>query len=225
MSAGSSLAAPPVAELLGRLHAAAEAQWPDVAPHMALLGEGAEGTDLWPHHMRDFYLPVSPAQGVFLYQTVRATGARRVIEFGSSFGVSTIYLAAGVHDNGGGIVVGSELVATKAEQAMANLTAAGLADVAEIRAGDARATLADPGGVVDMVLLDGGPSLYVDVLAGLVPWLRPGAVVIADNVEEPTGDGPSYAGWIRNEANGFVSSSVAFKDGTEYSVWVGRSDT
>jgi hypothetical protein len=93
--------------------------------------------------------PVAPEQGDLMYLLCRSTGATRVAEFATSLGVSTLYLAAAVRDNGGGIVIGSEIVAAKAEQARANLNEAGLAEFAEIRIGDARQTFADLGGPID----------------------------------------------------------------------------
>lgn len=215
----NSLADPRVVELLERLHGEADAQQPQIRQRVASLSDA--GPEAWPERMKDLYLPVSRMQGRFLYQTVRAVGARRVVEFGSSFGVSTIYLAAGLHDNGGGMVIGSELVEEKAETARRNLAVAGLGDYADIRAGDARATLVDPGGPVDVVLLDGGPRLYIEILRRLLPHIRVGAVVIADNIDGSADDVHPYASWVRDPVNGFVSSSITLKGGTEYSVRVG----
>ena len=90
-------------------------------------------------------------------------------EFATSIGMSTIYFAAAVRDNGGGKVIGSELVPAKVAAACHNLADAGLADYAEIREGDARQTLQDLGGKVDFILIDGwpvsqGPSLARQVI-------------------------------------------------------------
>ncbi len=134
-----------------------------------------------------------------------------------------ILLAAGLRDNGGGILVRSELVEDKAATASRNIASAGLADYAEIRSGDARETLQDPGGSIDVVLLDGGPAMYAEIVQVLQPHLRDGAVVLADNIEGGAEDKHPYAKWIRDPANGFVSSSIVMKGGTEYSVWVGTS--
>ncbi len=134
-----------------------------------------------------------------------------------------ILLAAGLRDNGGGILVRSELVEDKAATASRNIASAGLADYAEIRSGDARETLQDPGGSIDVVLLDGGPAMYAEIVQVLQPHLRDGAVVLADNIEGGAEDKQPYAKWIRDPANGFVSSSIVMKGGTEYSVWVGTS--
>jgi len=213
----NSLSDPLVAELLERLHQEAASQTPELRKRVAAMGKNEQTPEAWFQELRDFYLPVSREQGQFLYQTVRAVEPDRVVEFGSSFGISAIYLAAGLRDNGRGIVVGSELIEQKATTARRNLSAAGLDDFADIRTGDARLTLNDPRGSIDIVLLDGGPALYIEVLQMLVPHLRPGALVIADNIDDNL---HPYATWVRNPANGFVSSSITLKDGTEYSVWV-----
>ena len=214
----NTLSDPIVVELLERLHLQADAQMPELRRVVATMEE-SEG-EPWTDQLRDFYLPVDREQGRFLYQTVRALQAERVVEFGTSFGISTIYLAAGLHDNGGGIVIGSELIDDKAETARRNLATAGLEAYTDIRSGDARRTLRDPGGSVDLVLLDGGPALYTDILQLLLPRLRSGALVIADNIDD---DLHPYATWVRDPANGFVSSSITLKGGKEYSVWVGTS--
>ena len=214
----NTLSDPVVVELLERLHRQADAQMPELRKVVATMGESEPET--WTDQLREFYLPVSREQGRFLYQTVRALQANSVVEFGTSFGISTIYLAAGLRDNGGGVVVGSELIEDKAETAGRNLSTAGLEAYTDIRRGDARQTLSDPGGPVDLVLLDGGPALYTEILQLLLPRLRPGALVIADNMDD---DLHPYATWVRDPANGFVSTSITLKGGTEYSVWVGTA--
>ena len=220
----NSLAAPVVVEVLSRLHRDAEAQVPELREKVAALRGDPEMREDWAEQLRDFYLPVDREQGRFLYQMVRGVRAERVVEFGSSFGISSIYLAAGLRDNnGGGILVGSELVEDKAAMARRNIAAAGLADYADIRSGDARTTLLDPGGPVDVVLLDGGPTMYVEIAQLLKPHLRDGAVVLADNIKDGAEGEQPYAKWVRDPAHGFVSSSIVMKDGTEYSVWVGTA--
>jgi predicted O-methyltransferase YrrM len=213
----NSLTDPDVAELLERLHREADAQTPELRKRVAAIAKNEQTPEAWFQELRDFYLPVSREQGRFLYQTVRAVRPERIVEFGSSFGISAIYLAAGLRDNARGILVGSELIDQKAATARRNLSAAGLDEFADIRTGDARVTLNDPGGSIDIVLLDGGPALYIEVLQMLVPHLRPGALVIADNIDDNL---HPYATWVRNPANGLVSSSITLKGGTEYSVWV-----
>ncbi|MDG2532266.1 class I SAM-dependent methyltransferase [Sphingomonas sp. HITSZ_GF] len=154
------------------------------------------------------FLAVSPVFGRFLYAIARARGATRIVEFGTSMGVSAIYLAAAIRDNGGGRLIGSEIEPAKAARARAHLEAAGLADLVEIRVGDARETLADPGGTVDLMLVDGAFSLYLPVLRLIEPFLRPGAVILGENAFDP-----AYLDYVRNPANGYVSQPLPVDEG------------
>lgn len=133
-------------------------------------------------HFQHRYLAVGPTEGALLYMLARAQGARRLVEFGSSFGISTLYLAAAAAENDG-YVIGSEYYENKQRHAAANLTEAGLTERAEVRLGDARETLADIDGPVDFLFLDGDKSLYLDVLERLLPRLADEALIVADNVD------------------------------------------
>ncbi len=163
--------------------------------------------------LKDQPLPVSPATGALLYMLARSTNARNVVEFGTSFGISTLHLAAALRDNGGGRLVTSEFEPSKVERARANLAAGGLADLVEIRVGDALQTLrTDLPDAIDFVLLDGAKSLYPDVLDLLESRLRPGALVIADNADES----PDYIARVRDVARGWLSTP--FGDDVEVSM-------
>ena len=157
------------------------------------------------------FLNVSADFGRFLYMCARARKAKRIVEFGTSFGISTIHLASALRDNGGGQLIGTELEPTKAQRARENLAAAGLADLVEIRVGDALDTLKEGiDGDVDVVLLDGAFSLYLPVLKLLEPYLREGAVVIGDNAVEQS---PGYLDYVRNPQNGYLSLALPFEAG------------
>jgi predicted O-methyltransferase YrrM len=141
----------------------------------------------------------------------RARKAKRIVEFGTSFGISTIHLACALRDNGGGQLIGTELEPTKAQRARENLEAAGLVDFVDIRVGDALDTLKEGiGGEVDLVLLDGAFSLYLPVLKLLEPHLRGGAFVIGDNALEQS---PGYLDYVRNPQNGYLSLALPFDAG------------
>lgn len=168
--------------------------------------------------LKDLYVPVSPKQGQFLYSVARSIRAKRIVEFGTSFGVSTTYLAAAVRDNGGGIVIGSELEPNKVVAARRNIDEARLNEFVEIREGDAQQTLQDPGGSVDMVLLDGFKQLYLPMLQLLTPRLRNGAVVVADNIFTFRFALAPYVSYVQGPANGFLSMTLFLGDGMEYSV-------
>ena len=167
-----------------------------------LAGERADYATIYRGYA-DNFLAVSPDYGRFLYAVARARGATRIVEFGTSMGISTIYLAAALRDNGGGQLIGSEMEPTKVARARANLEAAGLADLVEVRAGDALETLADVGGEVDLLLVDGAFSLYLPVLRLVEPRLRAGAVILGENAFEP-----GYQAYVRDPANGYLSFAL-----------------
>jgi predicted O-methyltransferase YrrM len=146
---------------------------------------------------------------------VRATKATRIVEFGTSMGVSTIYLAAALRDNGGGRLLGSELEASKAARAREHLDAAGLADLVEIREGDALGTLRDVDGDIDVAHIDGAWSLYLPVLKLIEPKLRPGAMILGEN-----SFATDYLEYVRDPANGYFSQAVPIEEGrgNEFSV-------
>jgi predicted O-methyltransferase YrrM len=158
--------------------------------------------------------------GKLAYLTARAIRAQRIVEFGTSFGISTLYLAAAVRDNGGGIVIGSEIEPGKIEEARANIAAAGLTAFAEVRAGNALESLTDPDGAVDLVLLDGWKDLYLPVLRLIEPHLRPGAVILADNITMFKSALRSYVDYVQDVANGYQSVTLKIGSGFEYSVRV-----
>jgi predicted O-methyltransferase YrrM len=170
-----------------------------------------------PHAYAGYGFSIHPEQGDLLYLLCRALDARCVVDFATSVGFSTLYLAAAMRDNGGGKVIGAEIVPQKIAAAQRNLEAAGLADFVEIRAGDARETLRDVGGDVDLALIDGwpglsGPSLALEVMQVLAPQMRRGAIAVNDNAED------DYLEFIRNPQGWFRSMTLPLKGGTEVSV-------
>jgi predicted O-methyltransferase YrrM len=170
--------------------------------------------------LQDIYMPVSPGAGRLLYALVRACRPETVVEFGTSFGISTIHLAAAVTDNGTGRVVTTELSDRKAAAARQNLEQAGLAGVVTILAGDALDTLASITGPVGLVLLDGWKDLYLPVLRLLQPGLTPGALIVADDTSLDTA--ASYLAHVRDPRNGFVSVDFPIDGGIEVSSWTGQ---
>jgi predicted O-methyltransferase YrrM len=115
-------------------------------------------------------------------------------------GISTIYLAAALRDNGGGRLIGTELQAGKVARARANLEAAGLDGLVDIREGDALETLGRLQDDVDLLLIDGAMTLYLPVLKLIEPRLKSGAVILAENAFEP-----GYLGHVRDPANNYLS--------------------
>lgn len=163
---------------------------------------------------------LDPDKGRLCYLLCRANHARRVVEVGTSFGVSTIYLAAAVRENGGGIVIGTDWEAATAAAARANVTRAGLGDVVEIRVGDVRNTLRQPLGKVDFVLMDIWAPMARPALDLLIPQLRVGAVVLCDNVVRFRREYRDYLTRVRDPHGGFRSTTLPYDGGFEMSVWL-----
>ena len=220
----NSLITPHAESVVSRLFAAAEAQesgtlWLPPVPaglnswHEAPAADRAEA-------FQDAYIPISVDAGRLLYALVRAIRPQTVVEFGTSFGISTIYLAAAVTDNGTGRVITTELSGKKAAAARANLAEAGVAGPVTVLEGDALQTLADVSGPVGLVLLDGWKDLCLPVLRLLEPALAAGALVAADDITHQGMAG--YLDFVRDPANGYVSVTFPVEDGVEISSWTGR---
>lgn len=217
----ATLTTAPLAPLLERLFAQADGPLP--ADVVALSGEERDRLIRSRTDYRDFYgrlkdvwLPVSRATGQLLYILARSSRARTIVEFGLSFGLSTLHLAAALRDNGGGRLITTEFEPSKAARARAHLTEGGLADLVEIREGDALQTLrADLPDTIDLVLLDGAKALYGDILGLLEGRLRPGALVVADNADYS----PDYLARVRAPGSGYLS--VPFAGDVELSLRLG----
>jgi predicted O-methyltransferase YrrM len=217
----TTLTTAPLAPLLDRLFSEAEApaspEFRTALAHIspqdrALLSASSEATDYRRFYTlaKDAYLAVSRDTAQLLYMLVRATRAREIVEFGTSFGISTLHLAAGLRDNGGGRIITTEFEPSKAARAGENFLAGGLADLIELREGDALQTLAQElPDQIDLVLLDGAKGLYPKVLSLLEQRLKPGTLIVADNADRS----PEYLQRVRSSADGYAS--VPFADDVE----------
>jgi len=132
----------------------------------------------------DFLLAVGPATGAFLNNLVKDSGARRILEIGTSYGYSTTWLAEAAKATGGA-VTSLDVAANKQAYAREMLEKAGLADVVEFRCGDALELIPTLEDGLDLVLLDCWKDVYVGCLERFHPKLAPGAVVVADNMIRP----------------------------------------
>jgi predicted O-methyltransferase YrrM len=156
--------------------------------------------------LKNVPLAVSRETGTLLYMLARSGSARTIVEFGTSFGISTLHLAAALRDNGGGHLITTEFEPSKVARARHNLAAGGLNDLVEIREGDAVQTLnAGLPQTIDIVLLDGAKALYPEILNLVENRLRPGAFIVADNAD----DSPDYLARVRSQANGYMSTPFA----------------
>ena len=218
----SALSSPQVSKLLDYLFAEAARNDPAAFDRFdsseSKLGHPANGP-LRAELMRDIYMPVTPDVGRLLYILARNRKPKTIIEFGTSFGISGIHLAAALRDSGGGRLITSEFNATKAARAKANFQAAGLDDLIEIRVGDAFETLkGDLGGPIEVVLLDGWKELYLPMLKFLEGRLSAGAIVIADDLDVEPKDIAPYLDYVRSAQNGYVSVEFPIGDRLEVSL-------
>ena len=213
-------------ELLDRLFAEASASQAELQQRLAAMDRGALGSQMtsatdyraFYEQMKDMPLAVSRDTATLLYMLARSTRARTVVEFGTSFGISTLHLAAALRDNGSGRVITTEFEASKVTRARQHLAAGGLADLVEVRDGDALETLSrDLPESIDLVLLDGAKGLYPAVLGLVEDRLRIGGIVIADNADWA----PDYLSRVRSADNGYLS--VPLSDDIEMSVKVGSA--
>ncbi|MEA1671859.1 O-methyltransferase [Nitrospirillum sp. BR 11163] len=221
----STLTTAPVAPLLDGLFAEAARITPASIPALADLMARGDHTRLMRSKteyrafysaLKDMPLAVSREAGTLLYMLARGGGARTIVEFGTSFAISTLHLAAALRDNGGGRLITTEFEASKVARARANLMEGGLIDLVEIREGDALKTLAvDLPQTIDLLLLDGAKALYPEILDLVESHLRPGAYILADNADHS----PDYLARVRDPANGYLS--LPFGEDVELSLKLG----
>jgi predicted O-methyltransferase YrrM len=219
----STLLKPAVAGLLATLFADAKRTDEHVLPRAAARMKTLDGPmndRLLGDILDDAYIPVGPEVGRLLYQLVRLKKPQTIVEFGTSFGISTIHMAAAVRDNGLGRIVTTELSEKKAQRAREHIQAAGLADLVEIRQGDAFETLARDNSPIDLLLLDGWKELYLPLLKQLEPRLHPGAAIIGDDLKLMPEMLASYLKHVREESNGYLSLELPMDDGIEISLRV-----
>jgi predicted O-methyltransferase YrrM len=195
-----------VTKLLEELYADAQRNDPS-ARRSALDTESDDDSVLgFYRSMRLAYMAIGWEFGRLLYGLARSIRAETIVEFGTSFGVSTIFLASAIRDNGGGRLITTEFEPSKMDRARKNLAAAGVEEWVEFRIGDARETLSDPPRNIDMIFLDGAKELYLDVLKLLEPQLRAGGIVASDNTDH---DGlESFLSHVRSPSNAYISSAI-----------------
>ncbi|MEV0282125.1 class I SAM-dependent methyltransferase [Streptomyces sp. NPDC050610] len=212
-----TLAEPRVSTALARMFEAAERDG-QTAPRLGARNF-AERDKLTAQQLadaaQDIYMPISAQGGKLLYNLVRATRPAQVVEFGTSYGISTVHLAAAVRDNGAGHVITTEMSQAKATAARHTFAATGLEDVITLLEGDALQTLAGLQTPVDFLFLDGWKDLCLPVLRLIEPHLAPGTLVVADDVDLP--DLGPYLDYVRDTDNGYHSVTFPVEDGLEIS--------
>jgi predicted O-methyltransferase YrrM len=172
---------------------------------------------------RDKLVALDRDKAEFCYLLCRSSNARRIVEAGTSYGVSALYLAAAVRDNirasgGDGIVIGTEYEPEKARVARAHFAESGLDHLIELREGDLRETLQHIDRPIDFMLVDIWIPMARPALALVAPHLRPGAIVVCDNTAQHRAAYADYFAFLADPANGFRTMTLPFGGGLELSV-------
>jgi predicted O-methyltransferase YrrM len=225
----------PIDGLLDRLYAQNVAQDEMVAAYFA--ARAAEGSLDRSHFdertyefLKDKLIALDRSKAEFCYHVCRALRARRIVEAGTSFGVSTLFLASAVRDNwrewtqrhpdGGGhpVVIGTECEPEKARIARSHFLEAGLSDLIDLREGDLRETLVEVQGPIDFMLIDIWTPMARPALALMAPHLREGAVVICDNTLQFREAYREYFEFVHDRRNGLRTMTLPFEGGLEFTV-------
>jgi predicted O-methyltransferase YrrM len=225
----------PIDGLLHRLYARNREQDDSLAAYFS--ARAAEGSLDWNsfdartnEFLKDKLIALDRGKAEFCYHICRALGARRIVEAGTSFGVSTLFLASAVRDNArhapgsprndaaGPSVIATENEPDKAAHARHHFAEAGLSDLIDLREGDLRETLATVRGPVDFMLIDIWTPMARPALALIHPHLREGAVVICDNTQQFREAYDEYFEFVHDPRNGLRTMTLPFEGGLEFTV-------
>ncbi|MEM6643515.1 MAG: class I SAM-dependent methyltransferase [Bacteroidota bacterium] len=135
-----------------------------------------------PSDFKNAYLSISSQQGKELEQLIIENEVRNVVEFGTSFGISTLYLAHGIIETEGKIIT-TELLSSKAKKARENFEDADVSDLIELKVGDALETLKDHEESIDLLVLDGWKNLYLPLFQLLKPNFHENTLIYVDNAD------------------------------------------
>ncbi|KAF5517288.1 hypothetical protein CGCA056_v010291 [Colletotrichum aenigma] len=178
----------------------------------------------------DRFVALEPDKCALVYLLLRAAGARYVVEAGTSFGVSTIWLALAVGQNAGlqntdGIVIATENEPTKASRAREHWKRAGK-DVEKwirLKEGDLRETLkTDVPEQIDFLLLDIWSALALPTLKVIKTRLKPGALIVADNVVSSKDGYADLIAYLDDPRNRFKTTTAPYSGGLLVAVYTGN---
>jgi predicted O-methyltransferase YrrM len=152
--------------------------------HLKMVKGFAKGIfrPLQPKDFKEAYLSISRAQGEALVQLIQDNHIQNIVEFGTSFGISTLFLAQGARLTNGHIIT-TELIKSKAKKAKENFQKAGVQDLIEVRIGDAMETLRNHNQSIDLLVLDGWKDLYLPLFRHLEPNFHEHTIIYVDNAD------------------------------------------
>ncbi|OQE15669.1 hypothetical protein PENSTE_c027G00576 [Penicillium steckii] len=176
--------------------------------------------------MLDKFIALDEDKCQFTYQLINSMNATNIVEAGTSFGVSTIYLALAIAETKAatgksGIVIGTEKEAEKAAIARKYWAQCGpeVEQEIDLREGDLLETLKSDLPIIDLLLLDIWAPLALPTLKVVLPRLRPGAVVLTDNTIKGNKGYADLLAYLRTPENGFQNMTLPFTNGFEMSVY------
>jgi predicted O-methyltransferase YrrM len=218
----SRLSDPKISQVLDKLHERADEHDAVVIPEvLTAAGERGASTD---SEMADLlagaFMPIHPNAGRLLHLLAMSRPQGRIVEFGTSHGLSTIYLAAAIGSDESPVIT-TEMELSKIDLALANFEEAGLGDRIDLRVGDAFGTLSDLTDGIALLFLDGWKGLYLPLLRALEPRLVPGAIVVADDTLLLPDLCADYVDYVRSATDLYVSVGLPIDDGLEVSVFLG----
>lgn len=184
--------------------------------HERIARERAQARSPSPDERDARMLAVGPATGRLINTIARSLEAPTILEIGTSYGYSGIWLSEAARASGGKVIT-LELQEYKSTHARAKAREAGLADYIDFRVGDALDLIAQIDEPIDFVLLDLWKDLYVPSLEAFYPKLNPGAIIVADNMIRPGGDNTrAYSRAVRGKP-GITSVLLPVGTGIEVS--------
>ncbi|DAA77350.1 TPA_exp: putative O-methyltransferase [Trichophyton benhamiae CBS 112371] len=244
-SPSALVSSPKVAALLKRLHGESGAQESSFSvlsfwlrkKIMTMIFGNRRWNSADDDFMRDKYICLEADKSELVYLLARSTGALNIVEAGTSFGVSTIYLALAAGQNAaakasgsitpgqGAQVFATENEPTKAKKAKEHWKEAGeeVEPWITLLEGDLRETLPDQMKKVDqidMLLLDIWTPMALPALKAVQPKLRTGALIIADNTVMARSDYKDLFDYMDDPKNGFRHMTTPFKGGLEVIVYL-----
>ena len=177
-----------VAKILRQFEARSEKEWRKM---------GRMDAKEFESHMDEFLLAVGPATGQLINLLIKEAKAKNILEVGSSYGYSTVWLADAARETGGK-VISLEIHPEKQKHARDSIKKAGLDGFVDFKLGDARNSIRKLRKKIDFVLLDLWKDLYIPCFTLFYPKLKPGAMIVADNMLTPESSRAAAAAYQRH---------------------------